>query len=290
VYVLQSIVQSGRSDRPQFYARHRYSIAESQLTLGLVRKGSAQHPPSENEKKFIVIKSFRLHTLAFSILLISLFACQDATNEVVCQPASSPFATPSRASLSDLTEAYKPNSAIGRVCSWRGVVVRAQVYTQQITEGLTFCLRPHTTWHENDGWEILISDTAHDRCSHGFNAIVTPPFHGENPVFIAGYQFRNADNTAPNDGSVNAPQEVRSFNFLFSQKDYETVWSAHNCLARNECENGLSSDDAVKVIAITPKSAAVMTITDLELGNLIPHDHAWIESIKFEVKIYLPAE
>ena len=33
-----------------------------------------------------------------------------------------------------------------------------------------------------------------------------------------------------------------------------------------------------------------MTITDIELGNLIPNDHVWIESMEFEVKIYLPVE
>ena len=52
----------------------------------------------------------------------------------------------------------------------------------------------------------------------------------------------------------------------------------------------MSIDDAIKVIATMPKSGAIMTITDLELGNLAPNDHAWIESMEFEVKIYLPAE
>jgi hypothetical protein len=34
-----------------------------------------------------------------------------------------------------------------------------------------------------------------------------------NPREIEGWHFRNSDNTGPNDGSVNAPQEVREFIF-----------------------------------------------------------------------------
>ena len=44
-------------------------------------------------------------------------------------------------------------------------------------------------------------------------ARLTLPFHGPNPTEIAGWHFRNQDNTGPNDGSVNQPQEVREFVF-----------------------------------------------------------------------------
>jgi hypothetical protein len=43
---------------------------------------------------------------------------------------------------------------------------------------------------------------------------LTPPWHFvPNPRHIEGWHFRNADNTGPNDGSVNAPQELREFIF-----------------------------------------------------------------------------
>ena len=44
---------------------------------------------------------------------------------------------------------------------------------------------------------------------------VTPPFRGPvpNPRDVAGWHFRNADNTGPNAGSVNAPQHLRLFEF-----------------------------------------------------------------------------
>ena len=192
------------------------------------------------------MKSFWVYIIVFGILCLSLFACQSTNTETVCEPASSPFPTPPTNNLDDVRVAYAPNIAIGRVCTFSGKVIRAQVYKHQIVEGLVFCLRPSTSWHENDGWNIVVSDTTNDDCGQGFNGIVTPPFHGENPIFIGGYQFRNKDNTAENDGSVNAPQKFRWFNFLFSKEDFETVWAAHSCITWNQCENGMTIDDGVK--------------------------------------------
>jgi hypothetical protein len=43
---------------------------------------------------------------------------------------------------------------------------------------------------------------------------LTPPFHFvPNVLEIKGWHFRNAADTGPNDGSVNAPQELREFIF-----------------------------------------------------------------------------
>jgi hypothetical protein len=43
---------------------------------------------------------------------------------------------------------------------------------------------------------------------------LTPPWHFvPNPREIEGWHFRNCDNSGPNDGTVNAPQELRDFIF-----------------------------------------------------------------------------
>ena len=43
---------------------------------------------------------------------------------------------------------------------------------------------------------------------------LTPPWHFvPNPREIDGWHFRNAGNSGPNDGSVNAPQRLREFIF-----------------------------------------------------------------------------
>ena len=103
---------------------------------------------------------------------------------------------------------------------------------------------------------------------------------------IVGWNFRNADNTGENDGSVNAPQEIREFNFVLTRKDYETERNAWRCLMWGlDCPIGTEPDKPGEI----PMSRGILTITDLQLGNLIPHDEAWIETMSFEVKIYLPA-
>lgn len=237
------------------------------------------------------MKSFGIYVVISLIIGLSLAACQSTTNNTHCEPTSSPFATPPTNDPNDVRVMYAPNVTIGKVCTFSGQVRRAQTYKHEIVDGLVFCLLPNSGWHENEGWNIIISDTMDDDCSKGFNGIVSPPFHGMNPIFIAGWHFRNDTNTAENDGSVNAPQEVRWFNFLFDTDAFEAVWSAHSCLSWFQCEeNGLTQDEAVKIIATTPKSRGIMTISNLELGNLVPNDKAWIETMEFEVKIYLPTE
>lgn len=67
----------------------------------------------------------------------------------------------------------------------------------------TFILQPQPR-----GWLLsLIAADGRDLTA------VTPPFHGPNPRQLDGWHFRNADNTAANDGSVNAPQRLRQFQF-----------------------------------------------------------------------------
>jgi len=145
--------------------------------------------------------------------IIGLFiaACKSTSDETACQPTSSPFATPYINDLDDVRVAYAPNIPISRVYTFSGQVKRGQLYKNHINDGLIFCLRPTSSWHGNDGWDIVISDSMDDDCGQGLNGIVTPPFHGMNPIYIEGWHFRNDKNTAENDGSVNAPQEVRAF-------------------------------------------------------------------------------
>lgn len=60
------------------------------------------------------------------------------------------------------------------------------------------------------GWLIEVWQDGRDENL----ARLTPPWHFvPNPRYLEGWHFRNASNTAPNDGSVNAPQEWRDFYF-----------------------------------------------------------------------------
>jgi hypothetical protein len=62
-----------------------------------------------------------------------------------------------------------------------------------------------------EGWSLQV--TMQGRETEDLSRL-TPPLHfAQNPRWIEGWHFRNADNTGPNDGSVNAPQALREFIF-----------------------------------------------------------------------------
>jgi hypothetical protein len=61
------------------------------------------------------------------------------------------------------------------------------------------------------GWSVEV--TREGREDEDLSRL-TPPWHFvPNPRHIEGWHFRNSDNTAPNDGGVNAPLQLREFIF-----------------------------------------------------------------------------
>lgn len=217
--------------------------------------------------------------------------------EISCEPVSNPFPTPS--GNADSFQ-YNPNIEINRVCTFTGHVSRNQTYKHQITHDLVFCLVPSGIMPDvfEEGWTIVISDTRPGSCDFGsenyvnFGPIVAPPFRGNLFFDVYGWHFRNENNTGVNDESVNSPQEERYFNFLFNRKDYEKVWYAARCsqwAIDADCAMATQTSMNVKITEI-PRSRAKFTITELELGNLNPNSHAWIEHMEFKVDVYLSVE
>jgi hypothetical protein len=170
--------------------------------------------------------------------------------------------------------------SIGKVCSFSWEVKRGQSFQKKITEGLVFCITPSSFWVENGGWDINISDEIGTACDDNFAGVVTPPFRGGyNALFIQGWQYRNENNTGPSEPTW-LTKNPRDFSFVFNQKDYEAVFNDLYNLPNNK-------DISLNKI---PTSRGILTITDMVLGNLIPNEIPWIESMKFEVKIYLPPD
>ena len=85
-----------------------------------------------------------------------------------------------------------------------GEVAGSRTFRETIGPGWTF-----TLLQKEKGWAIRLMD------KDGLDLTqITPPFHAPaNPRDIEGWHFRNADNTASNDGSKNAPQALRLFVF-----------------------------------------------------------------------------
>lgn len=166
---------------------------------------------------------------------------------------------------------------------FEGSVVQGQLFEYSISDTVFFQLRPIEY-----GWKIWLGDKKEP--VHDFISVATPPFHGMNPRFIEGWHFRKSDNSGPNGPGpklVNAPQKERRFYFVLKETDYQVAYTFLN-------EQLLSSDDEREQIRekweqLEPREG-ILTITNLELGNLELGERARIEYMEFEVELSLPSD
>ena len=87
-----------------------------------------------------------------------------------------------------------------------GQLIRGETLFETVPGGWALRLVP-----VDYGWRLEI--TMPGREDEDISRL-TPPWHFvPNPRNIEGWHFRNSTNTGPNDGSVNAPQELREFIF-----------------------------------------------------------------------------
>jgi hypothetical protein len=146
-----------------------------------------------------------------------------------------------------------------------GHLERGAQFAHAFGPGLSLSLEP-----AEYGWILVVRD---ERPGENI-ARLTGPFHFvPNPRYIEGWHFRNADNTGPNDGSVNAPQRERGF--LFSPEvgrsfDYPLTAAQAEQFAQRA-------------------GGGLLTIQDLVLGNLVPGEKAWIESMDFTIDLDWPS-
>lgn len=80
------------------------------------------------------------------------------------------------------------------------------VYRQEMTNGWVFALLPHES-----GWQIRLFHRDGGADLSASNPPLSAAVPNSRDIF--GWHFRNADNSGPNDGSVNAPQLLRLFEF-----------------------------------------------------------------------------
>lgn len=95
-----------------------------------------------------------------------------------------------------------------------GEVLPGQTFEKKIGRDLIFRLIP---WE--DGWLISVGSKA--TADHDLARVVTPPYRGINDLQIAGWHFRNADNSGPNEPgpkNVNAPQKEDRRMLLCTQR------------------------------------------------------------------------
>lgn len=85
-------------------------------------------------------------------------------------------------------------------------VAGEQSFFQQLENGWVFALM-----RAENGWSIRLYESEPIGDAVDLTSM-TPPLRGApNPRDVLGWHFRNAANTGPNEGDVNAPQELRAF-------------------------------------------------------------------------------
>jgi len=142
-----------------------------------------------------------------------------------------------------------------------GLIVAGDSFAQPFANRFIFHLSPI-----EKGWEIVIREADREENL----ARLTPPWHFvPNPRHIEGWHFRNVDNTAPNDGSVNAPQRVREF--VFSPEVGRTI----------EYLGSATPDTIVARVAEFGRGRLV--ILDYELTPPLEGERAAFLWMKFEV-------
>jgi hypothetical protein len=171
-----------------------------------------------------------------------------------------------------------------RAVRFSGAVLKGQSFERRIGANLFFRLIPLEL-----GWTISVGSGSGP--GNNFCGVVTPPYRGVNQIYVEGWHFRNADNSGPNEPgpkNVNAPQEVRDFNFVLNDADNRKAFDALQILLWPYSYSKQQIHEADDTHAKLPKGNGTLTIRDLQLNRLEPGKQAGIERMTFDVELLFP--
>lgn len=189
------------------------------------------------------------------------------------------FAADSIAQNSKTTNSPGSQSAV----RFSGEVLKGQSFERRIGANLFFRLIPQEL-----GWTISVGGDSGP--GNNFCGVVTPPYRGVNHIYVEGWHFRNVDNSGPNEPgpkNVNAPQEVRDFNFVLTDADYRKAFDALQILLWPYSYSKQQIKEADDVHAKLPKGNGTLTIRDLQLDRLEPGKQAGIDRMTVDVELFL---
>lgn len=206
-------------------------------------------------------------TVALVVLCAALLAA--------CRPITRPTTD---ATTEASTEASTDGASDARIYTLQGQIARGESLALPLEGGLMFRLAPL-----GEDWEIQITPTeeaaeqaAGAETPADYSFVITPPFRTLNSRQLQGWHFRTADNSGPNapgPNNVNAPQEQRHFCYVLDAESYTLAFSRFH--EQGNFAAGLEDIHA---------AGAHFTIQSLELGNLVPGEQAWIESMQFSLE------
>jgi hypothetical protein len=181
--------------------------------------------------------------------------------------------------------AEPPDAKTCRRTAFAGEVARGQRFERRIEGNLIFLLVPDPA--PSLGWTVKVIEPPRD--DEDYSSVVTPPHRGINARFVEGWHFRNPDNTGPNLGGVNAPQDRRDFHFVMTREDYRAAADALDQLLWRRAEDtDESRQHAMDIYDGVTRGEGTLRIHRLDLGNLVPGQQAWIDSMGFTAELCLP--
>jgi len=208
------------------------------------------------------------------ILGLALVASQIEGNKVICEPATN------QSIIKTIPDGFYPNMTIAQVCTFQGHVKHDQLYTQKVAQGFVFYLKPG-----NGGWDLGMTNEEDETYKRNFSVPVALPTHGLTSIDVWGVTFSDGSSDKEISGDSENPVAVRSFDFVLYTDDYIAIANNYICWRDgNDCPANW------KGISDTETSRGYFAITNLKFGTYKENEIAWIDSLDFEVKIYLPAK
>jgi hypothetical protein len=156
-----------------------------------------------------------------------------------------------------------------------GEVHEGKGFGRSFGPDFVFSLRPI----EGAGWVIEIREKGRDEDI----SRLTTPFRGPNARYIEGWEFRNEGNTGPNNGSVNAPTELRRF--FFSPEVGRTIDGPGVHLFVEPRDVTREMEEIGRVEA---SGRGELEIVDYRLADLAPGQRARMVWMRFRVCLSWP--
>ena len=229
---------------------------------------------------------WRASLAAFVILVLTLPARgfgAAGTGASTATTASAGSAAPAGASAASAA------SDSGPQVSFAGRVRSGERMERALPGGLRFRLEPQPGARAGttSGWRIAIlgADTLKD-----YAGIATPPYHGVNDLEIDAWHFRNQSNTGPNDGSVNAPQDLREFRFVTDSTTYRIQDAALEIALWPSDRSQAAQDSAMAVLDSMPVGEGRLEITHMTLGGPGTGVEPYFLDMDFRVDLRWPAK
>lgn len=161
-----------------------------------------------------------------------------------------------------------------------GDVKGGKTFEKRLRSGLTFELRPT----KDGGFSIWLGDGG--RRQEDFCAVVTPPFHGPNPLNIAGFELISEEVSR----SRNRPGRSREFRCVTSREDFiKAQWALRRVLHPPVGQPKVAEDEARRLYELYQRTALEggLTVGDVRLSNpegKLPS----IQTMRFRVRLRQP--